>query len=139
MKTTINRRGYTTDLTDAQWALLEPLLPPVLKWGRPREHCYREILNAIFYKVRNGCAWENLPHDLPPWPTVYDYFRQWRIDGRWQRIHDALVREERQRDGREVSPSAGVIDSQSVKTTETAVVKKGGRKSRRSVMMPAKE
>lgn len=138
MKTTRSRRGYTTDLTDDQWALLEPLLPPLLKWGRPREHSYREILNAIFYKVRNGCAWENLPHDLPPWPTVYDYFRQWRIDGRWQRIHDALVKQERRKDGRDETPSAGVIDSPSVKTTETVVVKKGGRKSRRSVMMPGK-
>jgi len=133
----MERRAYTSDLTDEQWALLEPFMPPILKWCRPRIHSYREILNGIFYKLRNGCAWQNLPHDLPPWPTVHDYYRKWRIEGRWQKIHDALVKEERRREGREEDPSAGVIDSQSVETTETGTVKKGATASRRSVMTPA--
>lgn len=132
----MERQAYTTDLTDEQWKLLEPLMPPVLKWCRPRKHSYREILNGIFYKLRNGCNWRDLPHDLPPWPTVHDYYRKWRIEGRWQRIHDALVHQERCREGREETPSAGVIDSQSVETTETAVVKKGATASRRSALMP---
>jgi len=135
----MERRAYTTDLTDEQWKLLEPLMPPVLKWCRPRKHSYREILNAIFYKLRNGCAWQNLPHDLPPWPTVHDYYRNWRIDGRWQKIHDALVKQDRLAEGREETPSAGVLDSQSVKTTETAsvkaAVKKGETASQRSDTM----
>jgi putative transposase len=133
----MERRAYTSDLTDEQWELLEPFMPPILKWCRPRIHSYREILNGIFYKLRNGCAWQNLPHDLPPWPTVHDYYRKWRIEGRWRKIHDALVARERRREGREETPSAGVIDSQSVETTETGTVKKGAGASRRSVMTPA--
>src|SRR5688500_4891039 len=114
----MERRAYTTDLTDEQWALLEPLMPPVLKWCRPRKHSYRDILNGIFYKLRNGCPCQNRRHDLPPWPTVHDDYRQWRKNGRWQRIHDALVKQERRAEGRDETPSAGVIDSQSIKTTE---------------------
>jgi putative transposase len=115
----MERQTYSTDLTDEQWKVLEPHLPKELPWGRPRKHRYREIVNAIFYKLRNGCIWRDLPHDLPPWPTVHDYYRNWRIEGRWKRLHDALVKQDRREAGREESPSAGILDSQSVKTTET--------------------
>jgi putative transposase len=128
----MERRAYTSDLTDEQWKQLEPYCPRVLPWGRPRKHSYREILNGIFYKLKNGCSWPNLPHDLPPWPTVHDYYRTWRIEGRWKRLHDGLVKQERREAGREEEPTAGVLDSQSVKTTETACVKGGREAIRRS-------
>jgi putative transposase len=111
------RKPYPSDLTDEQWALIEPLIP-VSKVGRPREVSMREVLNAIFYQVRSGCQWDMLPHDLPPKSTVYDHFAHWRDDGTWQTIRDALRRQVRQAEGREPSPSAGSIDSQSVKGTE---------------------
>lgn len=111
------RRPYPTDLTDAEWAILEPLVPPPKSGGRPaRER--REILDAIGYVVRTGCAWRYLPHDFPPWQTVYHYFRLWRLDGTWEQIHDALREQARQTAGRAAQPSAGIVDSQSVKTTE---------------------
>jgi len=112
------RRPYPTDLIDAEWAILEPLVPPPKSGGRPaRER--REILDAIGYVVRTGCAWRYLPHDFPPWQTVYHYFRLWRLDGTWERIHDALREQARQTaGGRAARPSAGIVDSQSVKTTE---------------------
>lgn len=111
------RKRYPTDLTDREWAILEPLLPPY--WtGRPREHDLREIVNAILYLLRSGCSWRMLPHDLPPWPTVQYYFRKWRDDGTWERIVHELRRRERRRQGRDPEPTAAVIDSQSVKTTE---------------------
>lgn len=106
-----------TDLSDAEWNLIGPLLPPPNKRGRPREHAWREILNSIFYLVRSGCAWRLLPHDLPPWKTVYHYYRLWRIDGTWERIHQLIREKLRVQLGRNPQPSAGVIDSQSVKTT----------------------
>ena len=114
----MERRSYDTDVTEAQWQRLEPLVPAVKSGGRPAQHTRREIVNAIFYVVRSGCTWRLLPHDLPPWSTVYDYFRQWRRDGTWQRMHDALRGEVRQASGREREPSAGSIDTQTVKTTE---------------------
>ena len=128
------RRAYTSDVSDDQWKVLEPHCPKVLPWGRPRKHSYREILNGIFYKLRNGCNWRDLPHDLPPWPTVHDYYRQWRKNHRWERIHAALVKQDRQEAGREEEPTAGVLDSQSVKTTETGSVhpsEKGGSSANR--------
>lgn len=115
---TSQRQAYTTDVTNEQWSLIEKFLPPVLPWGRPRRYAYREIVNAIFYVVRTGCQWRNLPHDLPPWSLVHYYYHQWRKDGTWQKIHDALVKQTRNEMGREETPSAGVIDTQSVKTTE---------------------
>ncbi len=114
----MRRTAYPTDLTDAQWALIEPLIPPAKPGGRRRTVDVREVLNGIFYLLRSGCSWRLLPHDLPSWGTVHYYYRRWRLDGTWQRIHDALRTEVRATDGREPSPSAAIIDSQSVKTTE---------------------
>ncbi len=112
------RRASPTDLTDAQWAILEPLVPPPKPGGRPAKHPRREIVNAQFYVLRGGIAWRALPHDLPPWQTVYDYFRRWRIDGTWERINAALRERVRVQAGRDPTPSAAILDSQSVKTTE---------------------
>lgn len=114
----MNRMPYPSDVDDAQWNLIEPLIPPAKPGGRPRSVNMREILNAILYVVRSGCAWRMIPHDLPVWSTVYDYFRQFRKTGVWQRVHDILRGQVRQQEGREESPSAAIIDSQSVKTTE---------------------
>jgi putative transposase len=112
------RRAYQTDLSDAEWACIEPYLPTPRAPGRPRVHTLREILDAVFfYVVRGGCTWRLLPHDFPPWKTVYHYFRVWRIDGTWERLHEALRRRARVRLGRNAQPTAGIIDSQSVKTT----------------------
>ena len=111
------RRAYQTDLSDAEWSHIESLIPAPKAPGRPRVHTLREILNAIFYIVRSGCAWRLLPHDFPPWKTVHHYFRTWRIDGTWERMHAALRERVRVRMGRDPQPSAGVVDSQSVKST----------------------
>ncbi len=110
--------SYPTDLSDAAWAFLEPLVPAPKPGGRPCTHSRRAICDAIFYVVRTGCAWRMLAQDLPPWQTVYGYFRAWRRDGTWQRIHDALRTAVRAAAGRHPQPSAGIVDSQSAKTTE---------------------
>lgn len=111
------RQPYPTDLTDAEWTMLEPLIPPAKTGGRPPRD-RREIIDAITYVLRSGCAWRLLPHDFPPWQTVYHYYRCWRIDGTWQQIHDQLREQVREQAGRAREPSAGSIDSQSVRTTE---------------------
>jgi putative transposase len=111
------RKTYRTDLSDAEWAYIEPHMPTPEAPGRPRVHPLREILDAIFYIVRSGCAWRLLPHDFPPWKTVHHYFRTWRIDGTLERLHAALRERPRVRIKREPQPSAGIVDSQSVKTT----------------------
>jgi transposase len=112
------RRRYPTDLSDAEWELVEPLIPAVKPGGRPALHQRREIAGALAYWLRAGCAWRLLPHDLPPWQTVYHYWRLWRLEGRWEQILAALRERERVRAGRDPSPSAAVAGSQSVKTTE---------------------
>lgn len=116
------RAAYPSDLSDAEWHRIAPLVPEALPGGRPRISDMREICNAIFYVLRTGCPWRFLPHDLPPWITVYYYFRRWQADGTWKQMNDTLRRQVRQTEGRESDPSAAIIDSQSVKTTE-----KGGR------------
>ena len=111
------RKPYPTDLSDTEWNHIEPHLPAANGYGRPRAHSLREILNAIFYLLKTGCQWRLLPHDFPRWPTVYHYFRKWRIDGTWEDINRAIRERLRVRLGRDPQPSAGVVDSQSVKTT----------------------
>jgi putative transposase len=111
------RKAYQTDLSDAEWSCLEPHLPVPNATGRPKMHTTREILNAVFYVVRGGCAWRLLPNDFPPWKTVYHYFRFWRLDGTWEKMHAALRRKVRVHLKRNPQPSAAIVDSQSVKTT----------------------
>ena len=114
----MTRARYPTDLTDRQWRRLEPHLPLAKPGGRPRSVDMRDLMDAILYVLRNGITWRALPHDFPPWKTVYHYFSAWRRDGAWEAIHDALREAVRLADGREATPSAAILDSQSVKTTE---------------------
>ena len=112
------RKPYPTDVSDQEWELLQPYVPESKRGGRPEKYPKREILNGIFYIVRGGCAWRLLPHDFPPWQIVYHYFWRWRQDGTWQRMHDLLRGDVRVAAGQYRQPSAGIIDSQSIKTTE---------------------
>jgi putative transposase len=110
-------RSYATDFTDAEWECLEPHIPPPGRLGRPRVHATRQILDAVFYVLKSGCPWRLLPRDFPPWETVYCWFRRWRIDGTFERLNAALRERVRISLGRDAHPSAGVVDSQSTKTT----------------------
>lgn len=114
----MKRKPCPTDLTNAEWAILKQMIPSAKPGGRPRSADMREVLNDIFYVLRGGIPWRMLPHDLPPWKTVYHYFREWRMAGTWEELNGALVERVRERQGRESTPSAGVMDSQSAKTTE---------------------
>ena len=116
------RKPYSTDLTDAQWRLLEPLIPAPKQGGRPAAYSRREIVNGILYLTRTGCHWRNLPHDLPPWSLVHYYFWHWKRAGLWEQVNATLRGRLRTKLGRHEQPTAAVMDSQSVKTTE-----KGGR------------
>lgn len=115
---------YPSDLCDKEWELIKPYFPDLkTNLGRKRVHSYREILNAIFYLLRSGCAWRMLPHEFPPWKTVYHYFRLWRIYGIWEHINTVLRIKLRILSGRKPDPSAAILDSQSIKTTETPGVR----------------
>ena len=120
---------YPSDLSDAEWALVAPLIPPSKHGGRPRSVNVREVLNAIFYVLWTGCQWKALPKDFPPKSTVYDYLDLWEWDGTLERLHHALYVEARERAGREASPSVAIIDSQ----TARAPSKKGLRSTRRAL------
>src|SRR6478672_10971896 len=116
-RATADRRGlrYESDLTEAEWALVAPLIRPAKRGGRPRSVNVREVLNAIFYVLWTGCQWKALPKDFPPKSTVYDYLDLWEWDGTLERIHHALYVEERERQGREASPTVAIIDSQTAR------------------------
>jgi putative transposase len=114
----VPRKPYDSDLTDAEWERIRPLLPPHPPRGNDPHIPKREIVNAIFYVNKHGCTWRGLPHDFPKWQTVYGYFRQWTKAGVWEQINDALRREVRVAEGKEPEPTAAIVDSQSVKTTE---------------------
>ena len=111
-------KTYPSDLTGGQWEELAPLLPAPKPGGRRRSVNLREAVDSTLYVLRSGCAWRMMPHDLPPWGTVWWYFRQWRADGTWERVHETLRPKVRESEGHEPAPSAAIIDSQSVKTTE---------------------
>ncbi|MCI0474863.1 MAG: IS5 family transposase [Anaerolineales bacterium] len=114
-----SRLAYPTDLNDAEYSILAPLVScKSSKRGRPRTWTLREILDAVFYILRSGCAWRLMPHDLPPWQTVYGYYWRWCKDGTWEKVNTALVPKVRVQEGREPQPSAAIINSQSVKTAE---------------------
>lgn len=118
------RTPYPSDLTDEQWELIAPLIPPAEPGGRPRRVEMREVVNGVLYLSRHGCTWRGLPHDFPPWGTVHYYYRRLRLGGTWDLIHDRLREKVRRRAGKKPTPSAAIIDSQSVKTSAP---RKGGR------------
>ena len=115
---------YPSDLSNQEWELLAPLIPPAKPGGRPRRWPMRKMLNAVFYLLRSGCQWRMLPREFPPWSTVHHYFRLWRLDGTWEKIN-ALLRERiRRRGGRDPQPSAAILHTQSVKTTSVGGVRR---------------
>jgi putative transposase len=114
----MERNPYPSDITDEQWSLIEPHIPPEKPGGRPRTVDMREVINGILYLNRTGCSWRMLPHDLPPWGTVHYYYWRFRREGVWSNIHDRLREQVRVAAGKEKTPSAAIIDSQSVKTAE---------------------
>jgi putative transposase len=111
----MSRKHYPTDLTDAQWANIAHLIPAPKPGGRPAKYERRDLLDAVFYLLRSGCSWRMLPGDFPPWDSVYGYFRRWQRGGTWEALHDALREDCRFLDGRQPGPTAGAVDSQSVK------------------------
>lgn len=119
----MKRKPYPSDLTNEQWAQLEPFLPKPHGAGAPRRVNMREVINAILYVGRTGCQWRYLPHDLPPWEKVYYYYKRWRDDGTWERLNRELRIEIRQSMGKDAEPSAAILDSQTVKTSETSGVR----------------
>lgn len=127
---TKSRIAYPTDLNDTEYARIAPLLEPTRKRGRPREISYQEILNAIFYVLKTGCGWRELPHDFPKWKTVYHYFRQFRLYGLWEEINEKIHKAVREKEGRAAEPTAMIIDCQSVKSAEggEAIGFDGGKK-----------
>ncbi len=114
------RKPYPSDITNKQWAIFEPLIPAAKPGGHPRNVNLREVLNAIFYILCSGCTWRMMPHEFPAWKTVYHYFRFWRLTGVWQQMNQTLREKIRRQVGKESTPSAAIVDSQSVKTTEVA-------------------
>ncbi len=120
----MTRTSYPSDLTEEQWSIIAPMIPPAEPGGRHRKVDMREVFNGILYLNRTGCSWRQLPHDLPPWGTTHYYFRRFRLDGTWKLIHDKLREKVRRKVGKKPTPSAAIIDSQSVKT---AAPQKGGR------------
>ena len=124
---------YPSDLTDTEWALIEPHIPPARRGGRRREVDVREVLQGVLYVLETGCQWRHLPKDFPPRSTVWEYFDLWRYDGTLDRIHETLYLALREAEGREASPTAAIIDSQSVKSAE-----KGGLRNRKRASMLAR-
>ena len=124
---------YPSDLTDAEWALIEPHIPPAKRGGRRREVDVREVLQGVLYVLETGCQWRHLPKDFPPRSTVWEYFDLWRYDGTLDRIHETLYLALREAEGREASPTAGIVDSQTVKSAE-----KGGLRGRKRALTRAR-
>jgi putative transposase len=112
------KKRYSSDLSDREWAIVEPLIPPAKPGGHPRIVNMREVVNGIFYVLKTGCQWGNLPKDFPPSGTVFGYYNSWRKEKVWQRLNDALREAVRVAEGRQATPSAAALDSQTVKTTE---------------------
>ena len=128
----MNREAYPSDLSDGQWEVVLAAMGQRSRRGRPRTYPLREIWNAIFYQARTGCQWRYLPHDLPPWEDVWDHFCRWRDSGLIERVHDALREKVREKEGKERSPSAAIIDSQTVKTSQKGGSVAGTMRARRS-------